>query len=69
MAKTKRYNLVIPEDLFDKVRQVAEEEQTTVVEIFKRFTKLGLLATEIQKNPDAALIVKEGDQEKQLLIL
>jgi len=69
MAKTRRYNLVIPEDLFAKVQELAEEEQTTVVEIFRRFTKLGLLATEIQKKPDAALVLKEGDQEKHILIL
>lgn len=57
------------EDLFEKVQAVADEEQTTVVEIFRKFTKFGLIALEVQKKPDAALIIREGDTEREIIFL
>jgi ATP-dependent Clp protease ATP-binding subunit ClpA len=65
----KRYNLALPEDLFDQVQDLADREQTTVVEVLRRFVKLGLLATEIQDRPDAALIIREGGREREIVLL
>lgn len=65
----KRYSLVIPSDLFDEVQNLAEEHQTTVVDLFRRFIRLGLLAMYLQEKPDAALVIKEGDTEQRLLLL
>ena len=48
---------------------LAERQQTTVVEVLRRFIKLGLLATEIQERRDAALIIREGDREREILLL
>jgi len=59
----------LEEDLFEKVQAVADEEQTTVVEIFRKFTKFGLIALEVQKKPDAALIIREGDTEREIIFL
>jgi len=66
---TKRFNLVLPNDLVKRVQKIADEEHTSVVEILRRFIKIGLLAVEIQKKPGAALILREGDDEKQILLL
>jgi hypothetical protein len=68
-AGTKRYNLVLPENLFDEVQRVAEERQTTVVDLLRRFIKLGLLALEIEDSPDKALLIRDGNIERQILIL
>ena len=65
----KRYNLVLPEDLFEEVQRLADRQQTTVVELLRRFTKLGLLVTQIQETPGAALIIREGDREREILLL
>lgn len=65
----KRYNLALPEELYDQVQALAERQQTTVVEVLRRFIKLGLLATEIQERRDAALIIREGDREREILLL
>lgn len=65
----KRYTLVIPQDLYDEVQRLADERQTTVVDLFRRFIRLGLLAMYIQEKPDAALVIKEGDTEQRLLML
>ena len=64
----KRYNIVLPQGLFDEIQCVADNEGVTVVDILRRFIKLGLLATWISERPDAALVIKEGDSERELLM-
>lgn len=65
----RRYSLVLPEDLFQQVQQLAESEQTTVVELLRRFTKLGLLVTEIQRTPGASLVIRQPDNTEQRLVV
>lgn len=68
-SKTKRFNLILPEELVERVQEIAEEEHLSAVEVMRRFIKLGLLATDIQRKPDSALILREGDDEKQIMFL
>jgi ATP-dependent Clp protease ATP-binding subunit ClpA len=65
----KRYNLALPEDLYAEVQALADRQQTTVVELLRRFIKLGLLVTEVQERRDAALIIREGEKEREILLL
>ncbi len=62
----KRYNLVLPMQIFNRLKAVAEEKDDSVVTVLKQFIKLGLLVVELEKNPDAELIIREGDQETLL---
>ena len=62
----KRYSLVLPEDLFNKVKEIADSRQTTVVDIIRKFMTLGLIATQ----DDVTLFIKqEGKEVRELLIL
>ena len=65
----RRDSLVLPDELFAEVERLAERQQTTVVELLRRFTRLGLLATQLQERPDAALLIREGGTERQILLL
>jgi hypothetical protein len=66
---TKRYNLVLPEELYQEVQTIADRRHTTVVELLRRFVKLGLLVAKAEESPDMAFILREGDKEQQLLLL
>jgi len=68
-TSVKRYNLVLPEELFGEVEKIAEKRQTTVVDILRRFIKLGLLATQIEETPDSALLIREGNVERQIIFM
>ncbi len=68
-TKAKRYSLVIPDDLYREVERLANEEQTTVVDLLRRFIKLGLLITRVQQDPTGAVIIREGSRERELIIL
>ena len=53
-ADLKRYNLVLPEELYDGVRREAESRGTTFVELMRKFIRLGLLAIDTQDKPGSA---------------
>jgi hypothetical protein len=65
----KRYNLVLPEELYNEVQMLAERRGTTVVEVFRRFIRLGLLIAKAEETPDMEIILRKGDKEQQLLLL
>ena len=64
-----RYNLSIPDELMEKLKDIADEHNTTVVEVIRKSIKLGLVAFAIESKPDSALILKEGDRERQIVLL
>jgi hypothetical protein len=68
-TRLKRYNLVLPEKLYDEMYAVASSHHTTVLELMRKFIKLGLLAMELQEKPDASLIIKDGNIEREILML
>jgi hypothetical protein len=65
----KRYSLVLPDDLFTAIQELADQRQTTVVDLIRRFIKLGLIAAKIEDTPGAALIIRDGDSEQRIIFL
>ncbi len=65
----RRYNLVVPEELFGKVEDIAEQKQMTVVEVLRRFIRLGLLLVEAENTPGTEFIIREGDTERKLIFV
>lgn len=62
----KRYNLVLPMEIFEQVQQVAKARHTTVAHILRQFIRLGLVA---EGNPDATLVIRRGEAERELVLL
>ena len=67
-AGVKRYNLVLPRDLYDEVSREAEKRGATFIELMRKFIQIGLLTLKVQEDPNAALILREGDTDSKLLI-
>ena len=65
----KRYSLVLPEELFAAVQELADRRQTTVVDIIRRCLKLGLIAARVEDTPGAALIIREGEIEREIIFV
>jgi ATP-dependent Clp protease ATP-binding subunit ClpA len=65
----RRHSLVLPEDLFLQVQALANEEQTSVTDLLRRFAKLGLLIMETQKTPGASIVIRQGATEQRLVVL
>jgi hypothetical protein len=64
----KRYHLVMPDELYAELEAEANKRQSTVVELLRRFIKLGLVAIKVDETPDAALIIREGDKETRIVL-
>jgi hypothetical protein len=65
----KRYNLVLPEPLFREVQELAEQRHVTVLEILRKFIRLGLLVAKAEESPDTVFLLRDGDTERQLVLL
>ncbi|MDQ5826501.1 MAG: hypothetical protein M3441_20100 [Chloroflexota bacterium] len=65
----KKYQIVVPESLFEEIEKIAASRQTTVIDIIRRFLKLGLLTTKIENTPNAGLFIREGDSEREIILL
>jgi hypothetical protein len=59
----KRYNLVLSTEVYDEIKRVADSRDTTVRDILRRFVKLGLLAIDIEDDPDAHLLIRDAETE------
>lgn len=60
--------MALPKELFDELKGAADERGMSVVETLRKFIKLGLLALETQDKPGSALIIREGDTERQIMM-
>lgn len=67
--KTKRYNLALPESLYNELGQAADERGVTIVELLRYFIKLGLLLIKLMEKENISFLVREGDKEREIIIL
>lgn len=65
----KRYQLVLPNALYARVQEAAEERDVTVVQLLRSFIKIGLMVVEAEKGRDSALILRTNDKEKELVLV
>jgi hypothetical protein len=65
----KRYSLVVAEDLFDELQELAEQKDTSVVELIRKFIRLGLIVSKAENSPDTTFLLKKGDEVQQILIV
>jgi len=64
-SEKKRYNLALPVELFDELSHLADAENTTMLEVIRKFIKLGLLL----HKQDYEILLKTKEGKTRLLIL
>jgi hypothetical protein len=40
-----------------------------VLEVLKQFIRLGLLVSKAERSSDAAVVIREGDRERELMLI
>lgn len=65
----KKYQIVVPESLFEEIEKIAGSRQTTVIDIIRRFLKLGILTAKIEGTPNAGLFIREDGSEREIILL
>lgn len=64
----KRYNMVIPTELYNEVEVLANSKQIAVIELLRNFIKLGLLLNKLN-DEGAEIIVRQNETDKHILII
>ena len=59
---SKEYSINLPQDLFEDVERIADEHGTTVVELVRRFIRLGLVIN----RPHTEITLKQYGEEVNL---
>lgn len=62
---TKRYTFELPVEIYDQLSNTAEQNGTSVVEMLRKYIKLGLLATQ----PDTVVLLRSGDSEQPVMLV
>lgn len=65
----KRYQLTLPDELYREIQGIADKEHSSVLETIRRLIKYGLLVFNILQDPDAKLIIREGDTEREIVMV
>lgn len=63
-----KYEVGIPEELWYELVQVAQDKGVSPGEVIRMFFKLGLVAWKVRKDPNAKLIIREGERERELTL-
>jgi DNA-binding MarR family transcriptional regulator len=69
LSSLKRYNLALPEELFNELQELANTRQTTVVDLLRRFIKLGLIAASTEEQPDSGIFIRENGSEREIILI
>lgn len=68
MPETTSYTLKIPIDTHKTLKNIAEEEGTTIADLLRRATKLLLFVRSIKQDPDARLLVERGGDIQEIIM-
>lgn len=63
---TKRYTFELPIEIYNQLSETADQNGTSVVEMLRKYIKLGLLAT--QPGTDVLLRTRELEQPVMLVL-
>jgi hypothetical protein len=64
----RKYNLALPEELFTELQTLAQNQHTSIADLLRRFIKLGLIASKIDQAPGSTLLIKQGDEEREIIL-
>ena len=70
MKSTTSYNLAIPTDTYNNLKNIAEKEGTSVAQLLRKATKLFLFLRSIKQDSKARFLVeREGEIQEIILDL
>ena len=65
MTEKKRYTFELPIEIYDQLAETADQNGTSVVEMLRKYIKLGLIATK----PGTTVLIRVGDSEQPIMLI
>jgi len=67
MKSKTSYNLAIPTDTYRNLKKIAEQDGTTIAELMRKAIKWLMFIRTIKLDPEARLLVAQGDDVKEII--
>ncbi len=67
-SSRKRLNFELSQALYDELQRVAASRGASVSHLLRAFIRLGLKVVQLEDHPGAALILREGDREREIVL-
>jgi hypothetical protein len=68
MAETTSYNLAIPSETYRKLKQISEQEGTSIAELLRTATRLLLYVRSIRETPNTHLLIERDGNLRELVL-
>ena len=68
MKRNTSYDLSMPTDSYQQLKQIAEQESTSLAELLRRATKWFLFMRSIKQYPKARLLVERRGQIQEVIL-
>jgi len=68
-TKVRRYNMALPETVYEDLRIIADINDVTIAEVLRKYIKLGLIVSEIENTPSIDLVLREEGKPDKTLVL
>jgi hypothetical protein len=68
-TRRSRYNLDLPDSIYDELKEVAHKRRRSVAELVRRFIEFGLIAEKVQDAPDSAVLFREHGELTRIRIV
>ncbi len=65
----KRYNLALSVDQYNELQLVANREGETVVDVLRRFIKLGLFVDKVNQSGHAKILIRENNVDREIMFV
>ncbi len=62
---TKRYTFELPIEIYNQLSETADQNGTSLVEMLRKYIKLGLLATQ----PGTIVLLRIGESEQPVMLV
>lgn len=64
-TKVKRYNLMLPVWLYNKVKEISDEYDVPVLQVIKKFIRKGIELKEVQDRGGKIIIIENGNEREK----
>jgi len=64
----KRYTIELPIESYNKLRQIADDERTSVADVLRKAAGLLVYIRSLKSEPGTHVFVERGSEKKELII-
>lgn len=68
MTETTSYNLSIPSETYRQLKQISQQEGTSIAELLRTATRLLLYVRSINEDPNAHLLIERNGRMRELVL-